>query len=70
VILELMERMRDAHLQRDETATDGWRMRKDLLDRKPICMYMCMHANILSQLARHSVGLVLEVSVPQGRLMP
>lgn len=33
-------------------------------------MYVCMHAGVLSQLARHSVGLVLEVSVPQSRLLP
>jgi hypothetical protein len=33
-------------------------------------MYVCMHAGVLSQLARLSVGLVLVASVPQSRLMP
>ena len=33
-----------------------------------ISLYACVGA--LSQLARYFVGLVLEVSVPHGRLMP
>ena len=71
VVLDLTKRVEKVR-PRNETATDKYEMQEDILHQRPlyVCVCVCMHAAFLSQLAQCSVGLVLEVSVPRGRLMP
>lgn len=66
-----MQRTKSVHLRWDEATTMGKESEKTYYTAGfYMYIHVCVPARFLSQLARHSVGLVLVVSVPHGRLMP